>query len=1046
MHHLVCSRRALVSVCALAFLLLFYVVNSSTTRREAARAASGGGAWQQQPQSSQQDVPADLRAAIEEARYRLEPDAVAATGEAGYRAPNPAQGWHARFGAEGLSIETRAGEGRAAQRFAMRLAAYGYGERAVPVGRAEMVAAKNRVEYRRGSLVEWYLNERRGVEQGFTLQEPPASAGEGARGVEPLSVRLAIEGSLRAELGAGGESVEFVDAAGERVLSYDQLAAYDAGGRELPSRMRVDGEEVRLEVDDAGAQYPLTIDPFVQQQRLQASDAAVIDFFGGVVAISGETAIVGVSNDDHSGGQDTGSAYVFTRSNGVWTQQQRLQASDAAPGDFFGRSVSVSGETAIVGATGDENIDGAAAGSAYVFVRNNGVWTEQQRLQASDAAFFDDFGISVAISGETAVVGAYLDDNSGGQDAGSAYVFTRSNGVWTQQQRLQASDAARADLFGNSVSVSGDTAIVGAFGDDNSGGFNAGSAYVFTRSNGVWTQQQRLQASDAADSDFFGASIAISGETAIIGAYEDDNSGGSNVGSAYVFTRNNGMWTEQQRLQASDAATFDGFGLSVAISGDTAVIGAARDDHSGGQDTGSAYVFTRSNGVWIQQQRLQASDAAPGDFFGVSVSVSGETAIVGAPRDDNSGGQDAGSAYVFVNDDAPPAAGQIIISEFRTRGPGGFADDFFELYNTTGTAITVAAPDGTSGWTFVTKRGDGGAQNSLTIPAGTIIPARGHYLMVGSAYSLGTYPAGNGATATSDNAGTIDGFDDGGMALFQTTDTGQFNTANRLDAVGFTTQTDTLYREGAGISQQATSDVEHSFVRKLSSGTPQDSNVNNAADFLLIATNPAALGGNAVLGAPGPENTTSPVQSNATIKASLIDGMQPSFASPNRVRSGAADATEPANSTRGTFKIRRRFTNITGQPVSRLRFRIVDITTAPRPNASTADLRVLRNSGGSVTLSNGIDVPLTDLTREEPPAQTANGGGLNTTLSATLAQPIPNAMSVNVEFNLGVIEDGNFRFFVNVEALTNPPTNPPATMKAGARGKAAKSKTRRATP
>src|SRR6266540_2203603 len=264
-------------------------------------------------------------------------------------------------------------------------------------------------------------------------------------------------------------------------------------------------------------------------------------------------------------------------------------------------------------------------------------FTQHQKLEASDPAAFDGFGFSVAISGETVVVGAPGDDSRG-----SAYVFARNGGVWSQQQKLLASDAAAGDAFGESVAISGETVVVGS-----GGGGVGGSAYVFARSSGVWSQQQKLRASDAAVADSFGASVAISGETVVVGAIGDDGAAGRDQGSAYVFARSGGVWTQQQKLEASDAAANDLFGLSVAISGETVVVGAPFDAGAAGNSQGSAYVLARSGGVWSQQQKLEASDAALGDQFGFSVAVSGGTVVVGAHDDSGAAGRLQGSAYVF---------------------------------------------------------------------------------------------------------------------------------------------------------------------------------------------------------------------------------------------------------------------------------------------------------------------------------------------------------------------------------------------------------------
>ena len=268
------------------------------------------------------------------------------------------------------------------------------------------------------------------------------------------------------------------------------------------------------------------------------------------------------------------------------------------------------------------------------------------KLTASDAAAGDFFGVSVAVSGDTAVVGATLDDDACPTNrlcnSGSAYVFVRSATTWIQQAKLTASDAAAEDFFGVSVSVSGDTAVVGAFADDDAGS-NSGSAYVFVRSDSTWTQQAKLTASDAAASDFFGLFVSVSGDTAVVGAPEDDDAGSSS-GSAYVFVRSGTTWTQQAKLTAGDAAAFDDFGFSVSVSGDTAVVGAPVGDGAV-TNSGATYVFVRSGTTWSQQAKLTASDGALFDDFGFSVSVSGDTAVVGAHRNDDPG-VDSGSAYV----------------------------------------------------------------------------------------------------------------------------------------------------------------------------------------------------------------------------------------------------------------------------------------------------------------------------------------------------------------------------------------------------------------
>ena len=388
-----------------------------------------------------------------------------------------------------------------------------------------------------------------------------------------------------------------------------------------------------------------------QQAKIQASDAENQDFFGHSVSISGDgnTAIVGAYQEDATA-TDAGSAYIFTRSGTIWSQQAKIQASDAEATDHFGYSVSISsdGDTAIVGAR-YEDTTGTDAGSAYIFTRSGTTWSQQAKIQASDAQASDQFGFSVSISsdGNTAIVGARAEDTTG-SNAGSAYIFTRSGTTWSQEAKIQASDAQTNDYFGQSVSISsdGNTAIVAAYQEDTTG-----SAYIFTRSGSTWSQQAKIQASDAEASDFFGWSVSISsdGNTAIVGAYGEDTTA-SSAGSAYIFTRSGSTWSQQAKIQASDAEETDFFGWKVSISsdGNTAIVAAVYED-TGGASAGSAYIFTRSGSTWSQRDKIQASDPEANDQFGSSVSISsdGNTAIVGALGEDTTASS-AGSAYIFV--------------------------------------------------------------------------------------------------------------------------------------------------------------------------------------------------------------------------------------------------------------------------------------------------------------------------------------------------------------------------------------------------------------
>ena len=393
-------------------------------------------------------------------------------------------------------------------------------------------------------------------------------------------------------------------------------------------------------------------------EKLLSSDAQPDDFFGKSVAVSGDTAVVGASGED-AGGSFAGAAYIVQRDEGGagnWGEVNKLLASDAQAGDNFGESVAVSGDAAVVGAY-LEDAGGGQAGAAYVFESDRGGadnWGEVEKLTASDAQAGDWFGFSVAASGDTTVVGAQ-GEAAGGEFAGAAYVFDRDQGGaanWGEVKKLTASDAQAGDFFGFSVAVSGDIAVAGASGED-AGGTDAGAAYVFQRNEGGasnWGEVTELVASDARAGDQFGVSVAVSGDTVVVGAYLADNGG-----AAYVFQRNEGgadNWGEVKKLLASDAQAGDQFGVSVAVSGDTAVAGA---DAGGGQ-TGVAYLFQRKEGGvdnWGEVKKLTASDAQVGDFFGFSVAVSGDTVVAGAAGEDAEG-SNAGAAYVFDRGAGPP--------------------------------------------------------------------------------------------------------------------------------------------------------------------------------------------------------------------------------------------------------------------------------------------------------------------------------------------------------------------------------------------------------
>jgi uncharacterized repeat protein (TIGR01451 family) len=488
----------------------------------------------------------------------------------------------------------------------------GRGNQADDVQAPEIVQTGERLEYRRGALTEWYRDTALGVEQGFTISEPTKGNGK-------LVLHLDLSTNVEGKLNDDERGLSFAGADG-KTLRYDNLKAYDANHVELDAKMIYNPAQVVIQVDDRGAAYPITIDPMIyMEQKVIAIDGASSDFFGLSVAISGDTAIVGAHGDNVGANTDQGSAYVFVRNGNTWSQQAKLTASDGAANDNFGISVAISGDTALIGAHADVGAN-ADQGSAYVFVRSGTIWTEQQKLTASDGAAVDQFGISVAISGDTALIGAYCDDVSVNADQGSAYVFTRSGTTWTQQTKLTASDGATNDNFGGSVAISGDTALIGAFLDVVGANVDQGSAYVFVRSGTTWTEQQKLTALDGAATDRFGYSVSISGDTAVIGAYWDDVGANGNQGSAYVFTRNGTTWSQQTQLTASDGAAVDQFGFS-AISGDTILVGAYYDDVGANGDQGAAYFYQTDTDLVVSVVSSASAPVFAGDTIQFTTTV-----------------------------------------------------------------------------------------------------------------------------------------------------------------------------------------------------------------------------------------------------------------------------------------------------------------------------------------------------------------------------------------------------------------------------------------
>lgn len=477
----------------------------------------------------------------------------------------------------------------------------------------------------------------------------------------------------------------------------------------------------------AAAAYPVTTDSFIQQQKLNTPNGA--SNFGGAIAISGDTILVGASSSMVAG-RAQGLAYVFVRSGSTWTQQAELAPADGATVQEFGVSVALAGNTAVVGAPREDVNGKVDQGAVYVFVRNGTTWTQQQRLVGLDGNLDDAFGRSVSIDGNTVAIGSAESDGVGTADQGAAYIFERVGTTWTQQQKLTAADGQSSDIFGSSISLNANTVIVGAFADDIGSNVDQGSAYVFTRTNGTWTLQQKLVSSDGQADDAFGFSVAISGDRAFIGAPTDDLGGFTDRGTASVFVRSGSAWFLEQQLAANDGRAADRFGQRVAVLGDQAVVGATS------HDDGAAYVFRRTAGSWTQGETLTPSDRT--SRFGV-VALDGSTIAVGSPEVGRVLGP--GSAYVFTD--------QPVVTPPPPAGPP--APPLVDAPSVTGSTVRITWGAVSGAMRYSLRAGtapggnnafDGDVGNTTSLTA-VNVPTGSYFVRVHSANALGESVASN---------------------------------------------------------------------------------------------------------------------------------------------------------------------------------------------------------------------------------------------------------------------------------------------------------------
>jgi len=392
----------------------------------------------------------------------------------------------------------------------------------------------------------------------------------------------------------------------------------------------------------------LGAEAWVQVQEVTETDPAFDPEFGYAVALHGDVAMIGAQQARINGNDGQGAVYVFERSNGVWTRTQKLVSDDGQAFDTFGHSIVFEGDTALIGAYGAMVNDNFSQGAVYVFTRANGTWTQTQKIIAADGQAFDNFGYSLALSGTKAMIGA--DGATVGTNGfqGAAYVYDGSSGTWTNTQKLTASDGGIGDIYGYSIAFDGTRAMIGAYANN---GYQ-GAVYVYGESGGTWAETQKLVAADGAPNAYFGYATALSGSTLLIGAWGAQPGGVDMKGSAYIFTESNGTWTQTQQLGASDGAIQDKFGHSVALQGTTALIGA--DGWSAATAQGAVYEFDGSSGTFIETQRFVASDGAPSYQFGLPVTLDGDTALVGSWLWRAPDSSMPGSAYFFQRGGTPP--------------------------------------------------------------------------------------------------------------------------------------------------------------------------------------------------------------------------------------------------------------------------------------------------------------------------------------------------------------------------------------------------------
>ena len=658
-----------------------------------------------------------LRDILEESIYSARPT------ESGYGAYNRAQELDIQFDCLGVMVSPKG----KAWSWGLSLQSYGFPNHRVVCNQTQGTrTAGKKVTYSwDNNLDEWFINNPQGLEHGFTFQERPA---RNLKESGPLLIELAVLGSLTPSTEVSGHRIAFVNGSGQRVLSYSGLHVFDADGvPQSASFMGVNGG-FQIRIDESCARYPLTVDPLVRQTYLKPLATDSLDYFGGVVAISGDVVVVGARYEDSNAiGIDgdasnnsstfAGAAYVFRRTGGLWAQEAYLKASNTDAYDWFGASVAIEGDLVVVGApeesssatgiNGNQHSNAAqSSGAAYIFERVAGVWTQVAYLKASNAEAIDRFGKSVAIDAQRILIGASYESSSSpgvnGNEAdnargysGAAYLFERNGNSWIQSTYIKSPHPDWGDHFGDAVAISGDRILIGAYAEESAASgvnpnpntgvahYNSGAAFVYERIAGAWAATTYIKAPVNHSGDRFGGAVAIADDRIFIGARgESGTSGAVHIYKPTVLP----WWRHVAHISADNAHPGSQFGHSLDAVGNRLLVGAFGESRTGpdgsqsppqAYGSGAAYSFVSTAGVWQQTRYIKASNEGRTYQFGSSVALTTERAIIGSSgeasastgvngdREDNSA-PSAGAAYILNWDDS----GQLYCGPANTNSIG----------------------------------------------------------------------------------------------------------------------------------------------------------------------------------------------------------------------------------------------------------------------------------------------------------------------------------------------------------------------------------------